>query len=182
MKVASPKTLAGTLTSGIGKQMKTRRGFVSNSSSSSFLVAFTRNPKCAKDVQDMVFGNETLFHSPYDQISWTTVEIAERIWNDIKNQIPNNQKSFSGNMYGIAYDRYDEFRIKKDGADDWDYYFDDKGYDGAVAEILDEFMLSNADSFCYHVEYSDNGGGQIGVAMEHGNLFKNLQHLVSSHH
>lgn len=176
------KTLAGVLTSGIGKQMKIRNGFVSNSSSSSFLVAFPRNPKSAKDVQDMVFGNETMFHSPYYKMSWTTVQVAEKIWDDIKNQIPNNRKSFSSRMYGIVYDRYDEFKIKKDGAPDWDYDFDDVAHDNAVSETLDAFMLDNADSFCYHVEYSDNGEGQLGVAMEHGNLFKNLKHLVSSHH
>ena len=45
--------------------MKIRNGFVSNSSSSSFIVAFPEKPKSAEHVRKMMFGDETDFPNPY---------------------------------------------------------------------------------------------------------------------
>ena len=38
--------------------MKIRTGFVSNSSSSSFVVAFSHRPKSVKDLKEMMFGKQ----------------------------------------------------------------------------------------------------------------------------
>lgn len=68
--------------------MKIRQGFVSNSSSSSFVVAFPEQPKSSEDVLEMMFpGNspdEVI--SIYDY-SKTCKEIADRVWQDVEKQL-----------------------------------------------------------------------------------------------
>jgi hypothetical protein len=60
--------------------MKTRNGFVSNSSSSSFIVAFPRKPKSEKDVLDFMFGGK---EGGIEGLSYR--QVAERVYNDMKN-------------------------------------------------------------------------------------------------
>jgi len=114
--------------------MKIRNGFVSNSSSSSFLVAFPRNPKNVNDVIEMIFGNEITFVHPYGDgeyypMGYPVKQIAEIIWNDIKNQIPNNRKQFNRDMFNVV--------------DSEDYYssdynsFDDDAYTAACEEVME---------------------------------------------
>ncbi len=46
--------------------MKIRNGFVSNSSSSSFVVAFPEKPKTEQELRDMMFPPATTEIQPYD--------------------------------------------------------------------------------------------------------------------
>ena len=69
--------------------MKIRNGFVSNSSSSSFIVAFPYKPKNVKEVLDIMFcekeGREGTVRkiSIYNE-SLTYLEVAERVFEDMK--------------------------------------------------------------------------------------------------
>jgi len=72
--------------------MKIRNGFVSNSSSSSFLVAFPHKPKNVEDVKEILFTkNQNDYPNPFvyddtpdDQAFWPIDMVAEIVWNDIK--------------------------------------------------------------------------------------------------
>ncbi len=65
--------------------MKIRNGFVSNSSSSSFVVAFPKKPKSAEDVHKMMFDGKEGKIQPYDFVDGLSYsQIAERVWNDLK--------------------------------------------------------------------------------------------------
>ncbi len=65
--------------------MKTRNGFVSNSSSSSFVVAFPKKPKSVEDVHKMMFDGEDGRIQPYDFVDGLSYsQIAKRVWDDIK--------------------------------------------------------------------------------------------------
>jgi hypothetical protein len=163
--------------------MKVRNGFVSNSSSSSFLVAFPRNPKDAKDVQEMVFGDTKQFVHPYDTAVYTAEEIAQVIWNDAKDQIPNNRKVIASGMNNVLADNYRDFETPKENPRyPGDYSFDYEGYANANKQKVFEFMDKNDRHFFYRFDYCDDGGDRRECAMEHGDLFRNLPHLVSSNH
>lgn len=63
--------------------MKIRQGFVSNSSSSSFIIGLDDKPKSVKEVQDIFFGN-SLSSRLYDVDEPIPNEVlADKIFNDI---------------------------------------------------------------------------------------------------
>jgi len=71
--------------------MKERDGFVSNSSSSSFLIGLFRKPRSVKELKRWLFGNK-------DYIQWydygyKTIDIAKRIFNDLKGKHPIRAKA-----------------------------------------------------------------------------------------
>jgi len=74
--------------------MKIRNGFVSNSSSSSFVVIFPREPKSASDVKEMLFKDRSDYANPYqygdDECSWSTNTVANTVWTDICSQKKND--------------------------------------------------------------------------------------------
>lgn len=163
--------------------MKYRNGFVSNSSSSSFLVAFPRNPKSAKDVQEMVFGDTKSFVHPYDSAIYTAEQVSQVIWDEVDKQIPNNRNIIASAMHNVLVDNYRDFETPAENPQyPGDYEFDHEGYTLANNKKITDFMNNNNGCFFYHFEYSDDDGGAMSCAMEHGDLFRNLRHLVSSNH
>lgn len=69
--------------------MKIRNGFVSNSSSSSFIVAFQKSPKYQHEVEDTLFhSNIRGISSPYNDMFVDCRTAAKLIWDQIKDQKP----------------------------------------------------------------------------------------------
>jgi hypothetical protein len=74
--------------------MKTRNGFVSNSSSSSFVVAFPKKPKNEEEVYQMMFNGEDGSINPYPESysDMTHREIAIRVFEDLQSDQSNEYK------------------------------------------------------------------------------------------
>ena len=81
--------------------MKIRNGFVSNSSSSSFIVKFPRIPNSIEDVTKILFGDKTKYYSPYNDVVWDVSEVSETVFNDIQSQKGENNVDKAINL--LAY-------------------------------------------------------------------------------
>lgn len=158
-----------------------RMGFVSNSSSSSFIVGFSKRPKDAKEMKKVLFGSEKRYLNPFcyddkDARSWDTDLIATIVWNDIERQSSALKHEILNELNSGYIEEIDKELDKLDYRDD--------DYVEKRDAILDKYSEKHAEKFAgkevYIFKYEDNTS--IGAAMEHGGLFKNLPYIRVSNH
>ena len=168
--------------------MKIRNGFVSNSSSSSFVVAFPKKPESAEEVQEMMFGStEWEAFTCYDYET-DTVQIAEQVFNDIKKAtIKDMTKSLTCGWFSGRVDSWDKTRDL-----DWGNPKDrkkidkiekdcDEANEKIAGNIIKEFRKNNKGSFFAVFHYGDSDGEFFSI-MEHGGIFDNLESIRTSYH
>jgi len=169
-----------------------------------FVVAFPHVPKSAKEVQEMMFGDELKFSNPYDVGITKTDLIANTVWNDIKPQKRWKEKTMiervreavrGGWLEGQP--KYEHFTITPKHIKELEYagepvlvarvreQIDWKAYEKACdkyARETVEVLLKNwTDSIIYIFHYGDNDGDYYST-LEHGGIFDNLPHKQISHH
>ena len=83
--------------------MKIRNGFVSNSSSSSFVVAFPKDNLTVEEVHGYLFGDLKYMSHPYEFEAVSTEDISITIWKDMMSQKSNNGRLIVEQFKGIAY-------------------------------------------------------------------------------
>jgi len=163
--------------------MKIRNRFVSNSSSSSFIVAFNDDPGSSEELRKMMFGNKKM-HEGY-----STVEIADYVFNDIQQQRLKKKRIdlISPEMIVCAEVGGDAERIVMKFLPelyntDSDAYWDIVQYLERITENeFDDFIAENKGKIFYRFEFGDEGGKFFGV-LEHSGIFGSLKHDVISHH
>lgn len=159
--------------------MKIRGGFVSNSSSSSFVVAFDTMPGSPEEMQELLFEDDGTFSNPYGDNVYDAAAVAATVFGDVGDPLTREQviSELSGGWLDGAPD-WDAFR-KPNGDTDW------AAHDVARrehAEVLyDEFLKKNEGKVFLRFEYSDNDGAYY-TSLEHGDLFRRLEHIRISHH
>jgi len=175
--------------------MKIRNGFVSNSSSSSFIVIFPKIPKSAEDVKEMLFDkDQEKYYGSYNG-AYPVNGVAKTIWCEIEEQEINNfdkAKYILGNCSNYDYPDAPDYKDFKDsnGDYDWDKY--NEAQNRYSENKLKEFFnmrklklqkLNKEDPDCvfYNFQFSDNDGSYYS-ALEHGELFKKLKHIKISNH
>jgi hypothetical protein len=173
--------------------MKIRTGFVSNSSSSSFIVAFDKKPKSAAELKTLLFGKKKTFENPYSDpkvfkgavVGWPAITVARTVWDDLKTQEPLTEGEVyveftTGYLNGDpAYDwRASPKDPKKQEAYDKKY---NKAHDAYRRKRAALFLANNKGKVFFRFQYSDNDGSYH-CALEHGNLFERLTHICFSQH
>lgn len=159
--------------------MKFRDGFVSNSSSSSFIVAFKKKPENVSEVKEVLFGSEEQLDY-YDE-KFTTWQIAQQVFDDIKEPLTEEQIA-EELSYGYLDDKdapeYSAF-VKEDGRTDFDEYH--KAKNKYAQKRAKKFLKIAKGRQIYKFHYSDNDSNFFS-AMEHGEIFYKLPHIQISHH
>jgi len=174
--------------------MKIRHGFVSNSSSSSFIVAFEQRPRTLHDLQGVLFDeDQTHYCSSCYEDSWGVASIAEAVNVQFRKQEPLDLDGVievvcSGYIHHIHRILEREFPYRYDPNETHEerrvYLEKREARERELAhEFITDWMLKPEvrGKELYVFEFSD-GDGPMNRAMEHGDLFKNLPHIHVSHH
>jgi len=180
--------------------MKVRNGFVSNSSSSSFIIAVPMGCNTLGQLQDYLFGevrkyNNPHFHSEYStDYNWSVSSVASVVFDGISEQDPKTdteliEEYMSGytsefreaEMYTFQDMKIDN--LSNISSKDWNTYneYFEHHLKRLAQNKISRFIESNPECFFYTLSYSDNNG-EFESALEHGNLFDNIPHLKVSHH
>jgi len=166
--------------------MKIRMGFISNSSSSSFIVVFDKRPKTKKELKELLFGDRKEYHDPYSSEYWPTDDVVDIVWNDLKGQRSMTMEKIAKEIDAGWFDDRPEFpdldiedREKYDAG--WKKYENDS-LKAAMrrAEVYFGHAVKEG-KLIVNFHYSDNDS-KLSCAMEHGDLFEKLEHDTVSHH
>jgi hypothetical protein len=171
--------------------VKFRIGFVSNSSSSSFIVAFSKKPSSLDDLQQALFGENERYYSPwgdwalkvFEENSWPVEKIAGVVLNDLKDQKPMTKEevieAFKARYYSDDLDEDPCLFKNEKGETDWEALRDAEAELGEKEAL--KFIEKNKGKLFFDLTYSDNDGHMYS-SMEHGDLFARLPHFKFSHH
>ncbi|MFZ2992634.1 MAG: hypothetical protein WA061_02855 [Microgenomates group bacterium] len=156
---------------------KFKQDFITNSSSSSFLVAFDKLPETVEEMKKLLFGERKEFPHPYnDDKYYQTEELAEIVFKET--EVASDYAIFDFFPSDYDFDLMDKFR-GTDGNYDWD------SYNKAVAEIgqkeKEKFFSENPDKIVVVYNFSDNDPEPF-PTLEHGNIFRNVVHIRKSEH
>ncbi len=175
--------------------MKIRKGFISNSSSSSFVVAFPHKPESVEDLKTMMFGKQKWHYADiYDDKDILTKLIAEKVLNKIKKEATKEEiyksikngwfdaycfpELFPGCDEGLGKTDHLNYRDNKEEIDKiWDK--NEKINDKRAKNIAKAFKESNNEKFIVVMKFSDNDGESI---EEHSDIFNRVKHIKTSYH
>jgi hypothetical protein len=186
--------------------MKIRNGFVSNSSSSSFIIAVPKDVHSLHDFHKLMFQEQTMFVNPFcnehSTPCWDSYVISQIVWREVSEWDDKNKLELV-DEYCQGWTDESEQAEQKAAAEFGlsgctcggclrDFY--DSGVDRRkiwdrasaiyrelATERVNAFVADNPDCKFYVVEYSDNDG-ELWSAMEHGDTFINIPHLKVSKH
>lgn len=178
--------------------MKIRNGFVSNSSSSSFVVALPHKPESAEDLKQMMFGKQDWHYAGiyYETQDVSTKDIADSVFSSISKKATKKEiyESIRSGWFEFyihpdilpgMYNPHEETReldYKKDAEKiNLVYEKANKINDKRALDIANAFIRENKGKFIFVVSYSDNDSPWHSL-LEHSGIFHRLPHITTSYH
>jgi hypothetical protein len=166
--------------------VRIKKDFVTNSSSSSFIVAFDKPVMSLDDIKDKIMFIEkaqTVFGDIQKQTP-IKLELSEECISKLTDEIS------SGYFEGFIWEWDDLKNLKKSDFPTEREYFDTRmkiagKYQAKNREKAEKiaiaFVEGNRRKVAYIFSYSDNDGKYMSE-MEHGGTFDEFPHLTISHH
>lgn len=167
--------------------MKVRNGFVSNSSSSSFVIALPRVPESAEDLRTMLFDEkDEFFPHPYENgESYPISQVCETLFGIIGRRSASLKKMTEAVACGWfeGYPNIDDYRKPTEKGEipdiNWEAY--QKEQNARARKIAKDFRESNKGCVFFTLSLGDDDGSYFG-ALEHGDTFEKVPHLAISCH
>lgn len=160
---------------------KVRKGFVSNSSSSSFIVAFPKGfVPTTQSVADLLFGGTEGTQCYYDNCADYGV-MARVIAGDMQSQKPDDPVAIMKEVKSNIDHDMEDYRNPMGSPQRYDWDALDKAVNEAAAKETTQLMSKWVHNDIYVFEYSDNDGS-MKCSMEHGGTFDKIEHIRVSKH
>lgn len=161
--------------------MKIRSGFVSNSSSSSFIVAFPEKVKTKEQLKQYIFGDAEFYHHPYPDLykveGYPANDVIDVVFAQL--QEPIDEFEIPSELTCGWINEFPDFHYNGKNTDE-DYREYDKELKRVAAKVARNFANNNQGSYFYVFEFGDDS--PVGCAIEHGDLFETLPHICVSKH
>jgi len=174
--------------------MKTRMGFVSNSSSSSFVLAFHEKPESAKQLKSWMFGDDPPTEIGCYDYKADTDKVAKAVFEQLGEQLDLDGilgELTTGWLEGVNRNWNDpnapEVWIKdENGKDIFNPAYEEWSEEEGKREVLRALEYFSKwkcpdDQVFFKVEFGDENGPFEAVC-EHGDIFENIHHIRVSHH
>lgn len=161
------------------KIMKIRNGFVSNSSSSSFILAFKNMPKSVAELQKMLFNDDCIFR--YYEKSYSTEEISKIIFSDVQSALKVNVPEIAEEIRQGEVNTTTREKPKYSELDNdaWEMYeIKSKLFS---LQLAIDFVEEHPNGKYVILEYGDEVSGIFSV-IEHGGIFDNIPNMRVNKH
>jgi len=186
--------------------MKIRNGFVSNSSSSSFIIALSAYPITTKELKTLLFKERKYFYlDTFFDTLYTTKDIMPFIEQEIKNNLLLKEKdmiknlsegwfnypdmrigrpdespySMPENYYSLDFNSKEAIEMRKDRDNICNNYRKErKEY---AKKVFEHFKNKTKGQKLFLLSFGNENGG-VFAALEYNNTFKNIPHIIINHH